>query len=107
MGPPYLPITWILLVWTVLTIYWDSALKREYDIKVEPNVSPVQHVRMNVPIESKVAIGEAIDYTVQQNILEPQIELTSWVSPVTGQVNKSKALMWYEESQQSHHPWEP
>ena len=51
-------------------------LKGEYDIKVDPTVPPVQHVRRKVPIESKAAIEEAIDYMVKQDILEPQIEPT-------------------------------
>ena len=44
---------------------------------------PVQHARRKVPIESKPAIEEAIDYMVKQDILEPQIEPTPWVSSVT------------------------
>ena len=44
---------------------------------------PVQHARRKVPIESKAAIKEAIDYMVKQDILEPQIEPTPWVSSVT------------------------
>ena len=60
-----------------------GSLKGEYDIKVDPTVSPVQHVRRKVPIESKAAIKEAIDYMVKQDILEPQIEPTPWVSSVT------------------------
>ena len=60
-----------------------GSLKGEYDIKVDPTVPPVQHVRRKVPIESKAAIEEAIDYMVKQDILEPQIEPTPWVSPVT------------------------
>ena len=36
-----------------------------------------------MPIESKTAIEEAIDYMVKQDILEPQIEPTPWVSSVT------------------------
>ena len=36
-----------------------------------------------MPIESKAAIEEAIDYMVKQDILEPQIEPTQWVSSVT------------------------
>ena len=44
---------------------------------------PVQHARRKVPIESKAAIKEAIDYMIQQDILEPQIEPTPWVSSVT------------------------
>ena len=60
-----------------------GSLKGEYDIKVDPTVSPVQHARRKVPIESKAAIKEAIDYMVKQDILEPQIEPTPWVSSVT------------------------
>ena len=60
-----------------------GSLKGEYDIKVDPTVPPVQHARRKVPIESKAAIKEAIDYMVKQDILEPQIEPTLWVSSVT------------------------
>ena len=72
----------------LLRIYPNSfdrlgSLKGEYDIKVEPTVPPVQHARRKVPIESKAAIEEAIDYMVKQDILEPQIEPTPWVSSVT------------------------
>ena len=72
----------------LLTLYPNSfdrlgSLKGEYDIKVDPTVPPVQHARRKVPIESKVAIEEAIDYMVKQDILEPQIEPTPWVSSVT------------------------
>ena len=72
----------------LLSLYPNSfdrlgSLKGEYDIKVDPTVPPVQHVRRKVPIESKAAIEEAIDYMVKQDILEPQIEPTPWVSSVT------------------------
>ena len=60
-----------------------GSLKGAYDIKVDPTVPPVQHARRKVPIESKAAIEEAIDYMVKQDILEPQIEPTPWVSSVT------------------------
>ena len=60
-----------------------GSLKGEYDIKVDPSVPPVQHARRKVPIKSKAAIEEAIDYMVQQDILEPQIEPMPWVSSVT------------------------
>ena len=60
-----------------------GSLKGEYDIKLDPTVPPVQHTRRKVPIESKAAIEEAIDYMVKQDILEPQIEPTPWVSSVT------------------------
>ena len=36
-----------------------------------------------MPIVSKAAIKQAIDYMVKQDILEPQIELIPWVSSVT------------------------
>ena len=38
-----------------------GSLKEEYDIKVDPNVPLVQHVRRKVPINSKAAIKEVID----------------------------------------------
>ena len=60
-----------------------GSLKGEYDIKVDPTVPPVQHARRKVPMESKAAIEEAINYMVKQDILEPQIEPTPWVSSVT------------------------
>ena len=46
-------------------------------------MSLVQHPRRKVPIECKAAIEEAMDYMVQQDILEPQIEPIPWVSLVT------------------------
>ena len=61
-----------------------GSLKGEYDIKVDPTVPPVQLARRKVPIKSKAAIEEAIDYyMVPEGILEPQIEPTPWVSSVT------------------------
>ena len=66
-----------------------GSLKGEYDIKVDPSVPPVQHARRKVPIESKAAIEEAIDYMVSEGILEPQIEPTPWVSSVTYPVKPS------------------
>ena len=50
---------------------------------------PVQHARRKVPIESKQAIEEAIDYMVSEGILEQQIEPTPWVSSVTYPVKPS------------------
>ena len=66
-----------------------GSLKGEYDIKVDPTVPSVQHARRKVPIESKAAIEEAIDYMVKQDILEPHIEPTPWVSSVTYPVKPS------------------
>ena len=47
-----------------------GSLKGEYDNKVDPTVPPVQHARRKVPIKSKEAIEEAIDYMVSEGILE-------------------------------------
>ena len=66
-----------------------GSLKGAYDIKVDPTVPPVQHARRKVPIESKQAIEEAIDYMVSEGILEQQIEPTPWVSSVTYPVKPS------------------
>ena len=66
-----------------------GSLKGEYDIKVDSTVPPVQHARRKVPIESKAAIEEAIDYIVKQDILEPQIKPTPWVSSVTYPVKRT------------------
>ena len=75
----------------LITLYPNSfdrlgSLKGEYDIKVDATVPPVQHARRKVPIDSKAAIKEAIDYMVSEGILEPQIEPTPWVSYVTSPV---------------------
>ena len=77
----------------LLRLYPDSfdrlsSLKGEYGIKVDPTVPPVQHARRMVPIESRAAIKEAIDYMVQ-DILEPQIAPTPWASLVTYPVKPS------------------
>ena len=66
-----------------------GSLKGAYDIKVDPTVPPVQHARRKVPIESKQAIEEAIDYMVSEGILEQQMEPTPWVSSVTYPVKPS------------------
>ena len=50
---------------------------------------PVQHARRKVPIESKQAIEEAIDYMVSEDILEQQIKPTPRVSSVTYPVKPS------------------
>ena len=75
---------------------------------------PVQHARRKVPIESKAAIEEAIDYMVKEDILEPQIEPTPWVSSVsypgkpTGEVRPclnardlNKAIIWENHKPQT------
>ena len=75
---------------------------------------PVQHVTRKVPIESKAAIEEAIDYMVKQDILEPQINSTPWVSSVTypvkptGEVRPcldvrdlNKAIIWENHKPQT------
>ena len=55
---------------------------------------PVQHARRKVLIESKAAIKEAIDYMVKQDILEPQIKPTPWVSSVTYPVKRRILMSW-------------
>ena len=90
-----------------------GSLKGEYDIKVNPTVPPVEHGRRKVPIESKAAIEEAIDYIVKQDILA-QIEPTPWVSSVsypvkpTGEVRAcldvrdlNKATIWENHKPQT------
>ena len=66
-----------------------GSLKGEYDTKLDPTVPPVQHTRRKALIESQAIIKEAIDYKVQQDILEPHIEPTPWVSSVTYPVTPS------------------
>ena len=91
-----------------------GSLKGEYDIKVDPTVPSVQHARRKVPIERKAATKEAIDYMVKQDILEPQIEPTPWVSSVTypvkptGEVRPcldardlNKAIIWENHKPQT------
>ena len=59
-----------------------------------------------MPIESKAAIEEAIDYMVKQDILEPQIEPSPWgiLSNLSSQTYRgSKAMPGCEGPQQSHH----
>ena len=58
-------------------------------MKVDSTVPPVQHARRKVPIESQAAIKEAIDYMVQEDILETQIEQMPRVSSVTYLVKPS------------------
>ena len=53
---------------------------------------PVQHARRKVPIESKQAIEEAFDYMVKQDILEPQIKPTPWLSSVTYPVKPTEEV---------------
>ena len=57
-----------------------GSLKREYTIKIDPSIAPVQQARCKVPIESKEAICAALDSMIKGDILEPQIEPTPWVN---------------------------
>ena len=67
-----------------------------------------------MPIKSMAAIKEIIDYMVKQDILEPQIKPTPWVSSVTypvkptGEVrpcldarNLNKAIIWENHKPQN------
>ena len=47
-----------------------GSLKGEYNIKLDPSVPLVQHASRKVPIESKAANEEAIDYMVEEGISE-------------------------------------
>ena len=91
-----------------------GSLKGEYVIKVDSTLPPVQHARRKVPIQSKAAIKKAIDYKVKQDILEPQIEPTPWVSSVTYSVKPTgevrpcldardlnKAIIWENHKPQT------
>ena len=60
-----------------------GSLKGEYTIKIDPSIAPVQQARRKVPIESKEAIGAALDSMIAGDILEPQIEPTPWVNSAT------------------------
>ena len=60
-----------------------GSLKREYTIKIDPSIAPVQQARCKVPIESKEAICVALDSMITGDILEPQIELTPWLNSAT------------------------
>ena len=88
-----------------------GSLKGEYYIEVDTLVPPIQHARRKVPIESKVAIKEAIDYMVSEGILQPQIDPTPWVSSVTYPVNPLSevrpCLDLCEGPEQSHYQREP
>ena len=55
----------------------------EYDIKIDPSVSPVQHGRHKVPIKYKAEIEKELNDMVQQGIIAKQTEPTPWVSSLT------------------------
>ena len=55
----------------------------EYDIKIDPQVPPVQHGRHKVPIEYKAEIEKGLNKMVHQGIITKQMELTPWVSSLT------------------------
>ena len=60
-----------------------GSLKGAYNIRVDPTVKPVTHVRRKVPIESKEAIDKELDYLIEEEIIMEQVEPTPWVSSVT------------------------
>ena len=55
----------------------------EYDIKIDPQVPPVQHGRCKVPIEYKAEIEIELNQMVCQGIIMKEMELTPWVSSLT------------------------
>ena len=57
----------------------------EYDIKINPQVLPVQHRRCKVPIKYKAEIEKELNEMVHQGIIMKKTELTPWVSSLTYQ----------------------
>ena len=49
-----------------------DSLSGEYNIKINPVVSPVQHVRRKVLIESKEAIDKELVYLMEEKIITKQ-----------------------------------
>ena len=60
-----------------------GSLKGVYNIRVDPTVKPAMHARTKVPIKSKEAIGNELDYLIEEEIITEQVEPTPWVSSVT------------------------
>ena len=60
-----------------------SDMYGEYDIKIDPQVPPVQHGRCKVPIEHKAEIEKELNEMVHQGIIPKQTEPTPWVSLLT------------------------
>ena len=60
-----------------------GSLKGAYNIRVDPTVKPATHARRKVPIKSKEAIDEELDYLIEEEIITKQVEPTPWVSSVT------------------------
>ena len=60
-----------------------SDMYSEYDIKIDPQVPPVQHGRCKVLIEHKAEIKKELNEMVFQGIIAKQTEPTPWVSLLT------------------------
>ena len=58
-------------------------MKGEYDIKLDPNVHPVQHARRKVPLEYKEEIEAELMEMKRLGIITEQVEPTPWVSSLT------------------------
>ena len=56
-----------------------GSLSGEYNIKINPVVPPVQHVRRKVLIESKEAFDKELDYLIEEEIITKQIQPTPCV----------------------------
>ena len=69
-----------------------GSLKGEYTIKIDPTIPPVSQARCKVPIESKEAICATLDSMIAEDILEPQIEPTPWVTSTTYPVKPSREV---------------
>ena len=57
-----------------------GSLKEAYNIRVYPTVKPATHARRKVPIKSKEAIDQELDYLIEEEIITEQVEPTPWVS---------------------------
>ena len=45
-----------------------GSLRGEYDIKIDPTIAPVAQARRKVPIESREAIEDKIEYMIKEDI---------------------------------------
>ena len=60
-----------------------GSLKGAYNIRVDATVKPATHARRKVPIQSKEAIDQELDYLIEEEIITEQVEPTPLVSSVT------------------------
>ena len=58
-------------------------MPRQYTIRVDTSIHPVQHARRKVPIEAREEIEKALQKMVDNGIITPVTEPTKWVSSLT------------------------